>query len=157
MNFLIQNGFCYSSLTTDVFLCCLVHIHHQCMLGNVWYTFCCSVRPAGTSIDGSLPKGPYPPCLRMAARALLAGCHRYDITTAWTDRVNVEYAMRDELQTAGGAYHWTLYCCITTYTAKKHSFRYRSKSISMPSPKEKVSYHWKYQCIHNLRHYKWTL
>ena len=23
--------------------------------------------------DGILPKGPYPPCLRMAARALLAG------------------------------------------------------------------------------------
>ena len=28
-------------------------------------------------IDGILPKGPYPPCLRMADRALLAGYHRY--------------------------------------------------------------------------------
>ena len=28
-------------------------------------------------IDGILPKGPYPPCLRMANRALLAGYHRY--------------------------------------------------------------------------------
>ena len=27
-------------------------------------------------IDGILPKGPYPPCLRMADRALLAGYHR---------------------------------------------------------------------------------
>ena len=28
-------------------------------------------------IDGILPKGPYPPCLRMADRALSAGYHRY--------------------------------------------------------------------------------
>ena len=28
-------------------------------------------------IDGILPKGPYPPCLRMADRALLAGNPRY--------------------------------------------------------------------------------
>ena len=28
-------------------------------------------------IDGFLPKGPYPPCLRMADRALLAGYPRY--------------------------------------------------------------------------------
>ena len=28
-------------------------------------------------IDGILPKGPYPPCLRMADRTLLAGYHRY--------------------------------------------------------------------------------
>ena len=27
--------------------------------------------------DGILPKGPYPPCLHMADRALLAGYHRY--------------------------------------------------------------------------------
>ena len=30
-----------------------------------------------TDIDGILPKGPYPPCLRMADRALLAGYPRY--------------------------------------------------------------------------------
>ena len=29
-------------------------------------------------IDGILPKGPFPPCLRMADRALLAGYPRYD-------------------------------------------------------------------------------
>ena len=29
-----------------------------------------------THFDGILPKGPYPPCLRMADRALLAGYHR---------------------------------------------------------------------------------
>ena len=28
-------------------------------------------------IEDILPKGPYPPCLRMADRALLAGYHRY--------------------------------------------------------------------------------
>ena len=32
--------------------------------------------------DGILPKGPYPPCLRMADRALLAGYPRY-IMTSW--------------------------------------------------------------------------
>ena len=32
-----------------------------------------------TYIDGILPKGPYPPCLRMADRALLAGYHRYAV------------------------------------------------------------------------------
>ena len=38
-------------------------------------------------IDGILPKGPYPPCLRMAGRALLAGYHGYDtfIMLAITD------------------------------------------------------------------------
>ena len=30
-------------------------------------------------IDGILPKGPYPPCLRMADRALLAGYPRYRV------------------------------------------------------------------------------
>ena len=30
----------------------------------------------GTEFDGILPKGPYPPCLRMADRALLAGYPR---------------------------------------------------------------------------------
>ena len=29
------------------------------------------------NIEGILPKGPYPPCLRMAGRALLAGYHRH--------------------------------------------------------------------------------
>ena len=28
-------------------------------------------------IEGTLPKGPYLPCVSMAGRALLAGCHRY--------------------------------------------------------------------------------
>ena len=38
-------------------------------------THCCSCFPR--DIDGILPKGPYPPCLRMANRALLAGYPRY--------------------------------------------------------------------------------
>ena len=34
-------------------------------------------KPTGNpNIDGNLPKGPYPPCLRMADRALLAGYPR---------------------------------------------------------------------------------
>ena len=33
--------------------------------------------PQHPYIDGILPKGPYPPCLRMADRALLAGYHRH--------------------------------------------------------------------------------
>ena len=36
-------------------------------------------------IDGILPKGPYPPCLRMADRALLAGYHRYLLTSISID------------------------------------------------------------------------
>ena len=41
-----------------------VHIHLYCTVPKIW------------QIDGILPKGPYPPCLRMADRALLAGYHR---------------------------------------------------------------------------------
>ena len=40
-----------------------------------WVT--CWVTFTRTYIDGILPKGPYPPCLRMADRTLLAGYHRY--------------------------------------------------------------------------------
>ena len=36
-------------------------------------------------IDGILPKGPYPPCLRMADRTLLVGYARYDVL--WDQRV----------------------------------------------------------------------
>ena len=36
--------------------------------------FVCHCRP---HLDGVLPKGPYPPCLRMADRALLAGYPRF--------------------------------------------------------------------------------
>ena len=38
-------------------------------------------------IEGILPKGPYPPCVSMAGRALLAGCHRY-----WTFPVKLPLA-----------------------------------------------------------------
>ena len=43
-------------------------------------------------IEGILPKGPYPPCLRMADRALLAGYPQYDPLNT----------MIQQLQ----AYHW---------------------------------------------------
>ena len=35
------------------------------------------IKTAFPCIDGILPKGPYPPCLRMADRAFLAGYPRY--------------------------------------------------------------------------------
>ena len=35
----------------------------------------------GTHIDSILPKGSYPPCLRMADRALLAGYPRYIVVS----------------------------------------------------------------------------
>ena len=38
-------------------------------------------------IDGILPKGPYPPCLRMADRALLAGYPRYQFKQTMFKRV----------------------------------------------------------------------
>ena len=37
----------------------------------------CSKSSITPDIEGILPKGPYPPCLRMADRALLAGYPRY--------------------------------------------------------------------------------
>ena len=43
--------------------------------------------------DGILPKGPYPPCLRMADRALLAGptCHAYALRIGpfWKDTLDI--------------------------------------------------------------------
>ena len=55
-------------------------------------------------IEGILPKGPYPPCLRMADRAFLAGYPRNIVTfsrdwdgtgtwksTLWTTRIRVYY------------------------------------------------------------------
>ena len=43
---------------------------------------------AWTYIDGILPKGPYPPCLRMADRALLAGYPRYTEFGTWIVKMN---------------------------------------------------------------------
>ena len=44
-----------------------------------WQKFVTSSRPKGIYIyiEDILPKGPYLPCVSMAARALLAGYHRY--------------------------------------------------------------------------------
>ena len=49
-------------------------------------------------IEGILPKGPYPPCLRMADSALLAGYPRnmHTITRWWSPRTHTE-KVNDEL------------------------------------------------------------
>ena len=47
-----------------------------------------SSHPSSAYIEGILPKGPYPPCLRMADRALLAGYPRY--MHCWTGSPSVE-------------------------------------------------------------------
>ena len=36
-------------------------------------------------IEGILPKGPYPPCLRMADKALLAGYPRSDVLKIYAE------------------------------------------------------------------------
>ena len=43
-------------------------------------------------IDGILPKGPYPPCLRMAGRALLAGYPRYLLCSSTLLVLKPEYS-----------------------------------------------------------------
>ena len=48
------------------------------LLGNVWH------------IEGILPKGPYLPCVNMAAMALLAGYHRYYICT-WIEHQSLSH------------------------------------------------------------------
>ena len=45
----------------------------------------------GLHIDGILPKGPYPPCLRMADCALLAGYPRYVMSLSWPHATNEPY------------------------------------------------------------------
>ena len=59
----------------------LLMAHHRhiftsdsCQPG-VTYNYC--VYNSSLYIEGILPKGPYPPCLRMVDRAYLAGYHRY--------------------------------------------------------------------------------
>ena len=49
------------------------------MTYSIWYIVRSIILSSGRycNIDGILPKGPYPPCLRMADRALLAGYPRY--------------------------------------------------------------------------------
>ena len=49
----------------------IYHWHFQTATDNDTYHLLSS------DIESILPKGPYPPCLRMADRALLAGYHRY--------------------------------------------------------------------------------
>ena len=55
-------------------------------------------KPWHLDIDGILPKGPYPPCLRMAGRALLAGYPRHvpDVVLEGKHGIHISYA-----------YHWT--------------------------------------------------
>ena len=50
---------------------------HKMILGDILVLEPMMAKFTDTYIDGILPKGPYPPCLRMADRALLAGYPRY--------------------------------------------------------------------------------
>ena len=57
---MISLGYCKKNVTP-----LLTHCSFSCTNPLTWY------------INGILPKGPYPPCLHMANRALLAGYPRY--------------------------------------------------------------------------------
>ena len=59
----------------------VISMHYKCFFLtlkclHLRYNFSVTV-PRVAYINGILPKGPYPPCLRMADRALLAGYPRY--------------------------------------------------------------------------------
>ena len=72
-------------------------------------------------IDGILPKGPYPPCLRMADRAFLAGYPRYGKCSA----DNIMPILID-ISVIDQAVHW-FYLLFATYmyilyTVKQYAF-----------------------------------
>ena len=79
---------------------------------NPWINICMFVNKNSTNevyleIDGILPKGPYPPCLRMADRALLAGYPRIQCN----DRARyVSYTMYCYMFRATGSspFSWSL-------------------------------------------------
>ena len=54
----------HQEIWTQFIICCVL----------VWFCYCLVLH-----IEGILPKGPYPPCLRVADRALLAGYPRYPL------------------------------------------------------------------------------
>ena len=59
--------------------------------------------------EGILPKGPYPPCLRMADRALLAGHPRYVNTffhTRYAQAQGIPYKPRSYRQVCVARYGW---------------------------------------------------
>ena len=65
----------HSMIDTVTYPCKIIYV---CKRG-LWYnstqcdTTLYTAQQCRTQLDGILPKGPYPPCLRMADRALLAG------------------------------------------------------------------------------------
>ena len=76
-------NFKVNSSVIDIVLLVL-WIAHQHLWWATWETLIhinVTLTSSGTTIashiEGMLPKGPYPPCLRMADRALLAGYPRY--------------------------------------------------------------------------------
>ena len=72
-------------------------IHHGCLASFSW-----------RYIDGILPKGPYPPCLRVADRALLAGYPRYGVRYLGSDNSFVAcWAPRCHLNQCWLTINWT--------------------------------------------------
>ena len=57
-------------------------------LSGLWTSLYITTRCIAPNIDGILPKGTYPPCLRMADRALLAG---YPMCTSLNTRTLTYY------------------------------------------------------------------
>ena len=60
------------SLASIIYVCRYTNIHI-----HIWYYIYIYIEREREGGGGSLPKGPYPPCLRMADRALLIGYPRY--------------------------------------------------------------------------------
>ena len=67
------------NLASTWILVCQILIHHKCIiqvLGICQPTLSCRWK---LCIEGILPKGPHPPCVSMAGRALLAGYPWYQL------------------------------------------------------------------------------
>ena len=71
-----MTGTYFASIAFVAWIICSLHINNSIqLLIHAW--LCETDVKGGAYIDCILLKGPYPPCLRMADRALLAGYHRY--------------------------------------------------------------------------------
>ena len=89
----MQKGFlCYDVITTlwiheDPFDALTIHNNFSIwLLSSLWSKRDISLSQiSNPSIEGILPKGPYPPCLRMADRALLAGYPRIIVHEKYRD------------------------------------------------------------------------
>ena len=79
-------------------------------------------QPMGLYIDGILPKGPYPPCLRMADRALLAGYTRYVFAAiaSWRHECVTWFEPKVDGRTTGESHPASLACHGETIVYARH-------------------------------------